>query len=289
MTIFLDKLASLTPNARHILCEKATEYPHTGIYNTVVTQGSYLCRRCGLALFRGDGQIASGCGWPSFDAIVENNVKQLPDTDGQRIEIRCSRCDGHLGHVFDGEQMTVNNRRYCVNSASIDFVEDSCVMDSQEAIVAGGCFWGVDYYLRRMAGVLKVEVGYTGGMIIVPTYEQVCSGNTGHYEAVRVIYSQAKTDYYTVLKRFFEIHDPTQSTGQGGDLGQQYQSAVFCYDEHQRVAAELLIQQLLNKGYNVKTCLLPAQPFWPAEPYHQDYYVKHSNVPYCHQPVARFE
>lgn len=289
MTIFLDKLASLTPNARRILCENATEYPHTGIYNTVVTQGSYLCRRCGLSLFRGDSQFASGCGWPSFDAVVSRNVKQLPDTDGQRIEIRCNRCDGHLGHVFDGEHLTANNCRYCVNSASIDFVEDGRVLDTQEAIVAGGCFWGVDYYLRRIPGVLKVEVGYTGGMVLSPTYSQVCSGNTGHYEAVRVIYSPAKTNYHTVLKRFFEIHDPTQSTGQGGDIGQQYQSAVFYYDKDQRVEAESLIQQLKNKGYDVKTRLLTAQPFWPAELYHQDYYVTHPNVPYCHHPVTRFD
>lgn len=156
-----------------------------------------MCRRCGLALFRGSSQFDSGCGWPSFDECVSSMVRELLDADGQRMEVRCHRCDAHLGHVFDGESLTPKNRRYCINSASIDFVDEHTVLDSEEAILAGGCFWGVDYYLRRIPGVLKVEVGYTGGMILNPSYEQVCSGDTGHYEAVRVVYDQSKTDYHT--------------------------------------------------------------------------------------------
>ncbi len=289
MNIFLDKTSSLTPVARRIICNKATEYPHTGIYDATAMQGSYLCRRCGLALFRADSQFSSGCGWPSFDAEIPHAVKQTPDADGSRVEILCSRCDGHLGHVFTGEHFTTKNRRYCVNSAAIDFIADSDALDSAEAIVAGGCFWGVDYYLRQIPGVLKVESGYTGGMISEPRYEQVCQGNTGHYEAVRVVYDVAKTDYHTVLKRFFEIHDPTQRTGQGPDLGQQYQSAIFYYDNAQYAEAQSLIQQLQQKGMEVVTHLLAAQPFWPAEDYHQNYYAKHSKAPYCHHPVARFD
>jgi len=289
MSRFIDKTAGLMPAARRVICDKATEYPHTGAYNTVVTQGSYLCRRCGLALFRGDSQFSSGCGWPSFDASIVHTVKQRPDPDGRRLEIVCQRCDAHLGHVFTGEYLTAKNCRYCVNSLALDFVADSDVLDSEEAIVAGGCFWGVDYYLRRLPGVIKVESGYTGGVVIEPTYQQICQGDTGHYEAVRVVYDIAKTDYHTVLKRFFEIHDPTQRSGQGPDLGQQYQSAVFYYNQDQCAEAEALIQQLRNKGHNVATRLLPAQPFWPAEAYHQDYYAKQGKTPYCHQPVARFK
>ncbi len=149
----------------------------------------------------------------------------------------------------------------------------------KEIWLAGGCFWGVDYYLCRLPGVLKVEAGYVGGVVIEPTYQQVCQGDTGHYEAVRVVYDIAKTDYHAVLKRFFEIHDPTQRAGQGPDLGQQYQSAVFYYNQYQHEEARKLIQQLKQKGYDVATRLLPAQPFWPAEAYHQDYYVKQGKTP----------
>jgi peptide methionine sulfoxide reductase msrA/msrB len=288
MSKYLDKTASLTPATRRIICEKATEYPNTGSYNTVVTQGTYLCRRCGLALFRGDSQFNSGCGWPSFDDDIAGAVLQEPDRDGQRTEILCARCGAHLGHVFIGEWITHKNLRHCVNSASLDFVADNQVLDTEEAIVAGGCFWGVEHFLRQIPGVLKVESGYTGGHTLDPNYDQICSGNTGHYEAVRVLYDKNKTDYSHVLKRFFEIHDPTQRTGQGPDLGQQYQSAVFYFNEEQQQEAELLIKILRKRGYEVATRLIEAQVFWPAEAYHQEYYLKHRKAPYCHSPVNRF-
>ena len=286
--MFLDKTASLTPAARHIICDKGTEAPHSGNYNDVAVMGSYLCRRCGLALFRAHSQFSASCGWPSFDEDIAQAVKQSPDRDGQRLEILCTRCDAHLGHVFTGEYLTEKNCRHCVNAASIDFVNDNAVIDTEEALVAGGCFWGVDHYLRLIPGVLKVEVGYSGGTTTNPTYDQICSGSSGHYEVTRVVFDVAKTDYSTVLKRFFEIHDPTQHTGQGADIGQQYQSAVFYYNQAQYEQAEALIQRLRTNGYDVATQLLPAHPFWPAEDYHQNYYAKHDKLPYCHQPVARF-
>lgn len=286
---FLDKTAGLTPQAKRILCDKATEYPFTGQYDRVVTEGTYLCRRCGFALFRANNQFSSGCGWPSFDEDILDHVHEVPDADGMRTEIVCRRCDGHLGHVFIGEQYTAKNRRYCVNSASLDFVANQDVMDTEEAIVAGGCFWGVEHLLKTLPGVLKAESGYCGGFVDEPTYQQVCQGESGHYEAVRVVYDVAKTDYQTVLKRFFEIHDPTQKNGQGPDLGQQYQSAVFFYNQKQYEKADALIQKLKQKGYDVTTRLLPAQPFWVAEESHQDYYQKHNKTPYCHHPVNRFE
>lgn len=289
MSDYLDKTASLTPAVKRIICNKATEYPNTGEYTDhLVKSGTYLCRRCGLALFRAQSQFHSGCGWPSFDDDVVQAVKQIPDKDGQRTEILCARCDGHLGHVFIGEYFTHKNLRHCVNSASLDFVADDQVLDTEEAIVAGGCFWGVDHFLRLVPGVLKVEVGYSGGSVLNPSYEQVCRGDTGHYEVARVVYDVAKTDYHTVLKRFFEIHDPTQRTGQGPDIGSQYKSAVFYYNEEQQKEAQGLIKLLQERGYNVATRLLEVQAFWPAEGYHQDYYAKHSKAPYCHRPEPRF-
>lgn len=288
MDDYLDKTASLMPAIKRIINDKATEYPHTGQYNDVQVQGTYLCRRCGLALFRAASQFHSGCGWPSFDDDIVQAVKQLPDADGRRTEIVCERCDAHLGHVFQGEYLTRKNTRHCVNSASLDFVADSNVMDTEEAIVAGGCFWGVEHFLRIIPGVLKVESGYIGGHVVDPSYEQVCSGTSGHYEAVRVVYDKAKTDYETVVKRFFEIHDPTQRSGQGPDLGQQYQSAIFCYDAEQIKIARSLIAQLEQRGYRVATRLFEMSVFWPAEDYHQSYYAKHQKAPYCHRPEPRF-
>lgn len=285
---YVDKILSVMPESLRVICEQATEAPHTGAYNQVASSGTYLCRRCGQALFRGQAQFGSHCGWPSFDADIAGSVEEVPDKDGRRMEIVCSRCHAHLGHVFTGEHFTSNNLRHCVNSVSIDFVADSKVKDSAEVIVAGGCFWGVEYYLSRIPGVLKVESGYCGGRVSNPTYQQVCEGNTGHYEAVRVLYDVEKTNAHLIYKHFFEIHDPTQSNGQGPDLGQQYQSAIFYYDDAQYEETEKLIQQLRAKGLPIATKLLEASTFWPAEEHHQEYYAKHNKMPYCHKPVSRF-
>lgn len=288
MTTFLDKTESLTPAARRIICDKDTERAFTGAYCEVMIEGTYLCRRCGKALFRANNQFSSSCGWPSFDDELLDTVKQVPDSDGRRMEILCNRCDAHLGHIFLGEQYTVKNRRYCVNSASIDFVADKNVLDSQEVIVAGGCFWGVDYYLQAISGVLKVEVGYCGGHLSHPTYQDVCQGDTGHFEAVRVLFDPSKTTDKEVLQRFFEIHDPTDAGGQGPDRGEQYQSAVFYHNNAQSAVANALIETLTKNGVHVATKLLPIKPFWPAEEDHQNYYTKHGKEPYCHKPVDRF-
>lgn len=286
---FIDKTASLLPQVLSVIRDKATEYPGTGLYNELPEiAGTYLCRRCGLALFRGENQFHSGCGWPAFDNSIGDAVLQKPDADGRRTEILCSRCNGHLGHVFVGEHFTPENLRHCVNSVALDFVANEQVLDTEEAIVAGGCFWGVEHYLSLLAGVLKVESGYTGGHVTNPGYDQICQGNTGHYEAVRVLYDKHQTDYQSIIRRFFEIHDPEQVNGQGPDLGPQYKSAIFCYNNDQRTQAQSLIELLQQRGYHVATRLLAAQVFWPAESYHQSYYRKNGSLPYCHRPVSRF-
>lgn len=284
----MDKTASLTPVVRRIVCDKATEYPNSGDYNLVAKAGTYLCRRCGLALFRAASKFHSGCGWPAFDSSIENAVIQRMDKDRRRTEILCQRCDAHLGHVFTGEGLTPANLRHCVNSAAMDFVEDTEVLDTEEAIVAGGCFWGVEYFLRKLPGVVKVESGYTGGSTVDPSYEQICSGTTGHYEAVRVVFDNEKTDYAAVIQCFFEIHDPVQTSGQGPDIGQQYKSAIFCYNDSQITVVKYLIQKLQEYGYHAATRVLPVFIFWAAENYHQEYYLKHNKLPYCHVPVERF-
>jgi len=274
MNRYLDKIASITPNARRVLCDKATEPPNTGIYNGVVTKGTYLCRRCGIALFRADSQFSAGCGWPSFDEDIPNAVMEVPDRDGQRVEICCHLCASHLGHVFLGEHLTSKNRRYCVNSLAIDYVENNSVLRSGEAIVAGGCFWGIEEQFRKTLGVLNVEVGFSGGIVDSPSYEQVCLGKTKHFEAVRVMFDLAKTNFQTIIQHFFEIHDPTQEHGQGADIGYQYQSAVFYFDELQHQEINEIIDNLRIAGLNILTRVLPVSVFWRAEDYHQCYYLK---------------
>ena len=278
MTLYLDKLASLLPSARQIICEKATEPPGSGAYNKIPVEGSYLCRRCGYTLFRATNQFSAGCGWPSFDEDLLQRVQRRPDPDGQRTEIICGRCTAHLGHVFAGEQFTAKSLRYCVNSLALDFVKDAAVLDTAEVIVAGGCFWGIEHHFSEMPHVVKAESGYTGGQLVFPSYEQVCGGNTGHYEAVRVVYDCFKTDYKAILQEFFTIHDPYQADGQGPDRGPQYRSAIFYYDEAQKKQAVDFLERLSKNG-QVATQLFPVTVFWPAEDYHQNFVTKAS----CHK------
>lgn len=283
------KSASLSPQLLHIIRDKGTEQPFTGEYEEYDQPGSYLCRQCGLALFRAQSKFHSGCGWPSFDNEIPDVVIREPDADGRRTEILCARCNAHLGHVFNGEGFTEKNTRHCVNSLSLDFVADTQIKDTAEAIFAAGCFWGVEYYLQKLPGVLKTEVGYTGGKKDNPTYEEVCAKITGHVEAIRVIYDPTKINYQQLTKYFFEIHDPTQTNGQGPDLGEQYLSVVFYYDEEQKKIAERLIAELENKGYKIATRVLPVSIFWRAEQYHQDYYTHKNQQPYCHHYTKRFD
>jgi peptide methionine sulfoxide reductase msrA/msrB len=282
------KTKSLMPEVLQIIRDKATEYAFSGQYNHLDQPGTYMCKQCGLALFRSQTKFHSGCGWPSFDEEIPDAVKKQLDHDGQRTEIVCARCDAHLGHVFSGEGLTAKNIRHCVNSSSLDFVADSTVLDTEEAILAGGCFWGIDYYFKKLPGILAIEVGYTGGHSVTPNYESICAGKTGHLEAVRVLYDVNKLTYADVIKYFFEIHDPTQANGQGPDLGAQYLSAIFYYDANQEKTAKNLITELKEKNYDVVTQLLPVTTFWPAEAYHQQYYEKNGKKPYCHQYAKRF-
>jgi peptide methionine sulfoxide reductase msrA/msrB len=212
---------------------------------------------------------------------------ELPDADGRRTEILCANCRGHLGHVFRGERFTPKNTRHCVNSISMDFLPGS-VERNATAVFAGGCFWGVEYYLQQIEGVASVVSGYTGGRTKNPGYAEVSRGNSGHYEAVEVRYDPDKVNYETLAKTFFEIHDPTQANGQGPDIGKQYRSAVFYHNEEEKSVAEKLIADLKAKGYRVVTRILPLDIFYPAEDYHQDYYFRKGTLPYCHGYVKRF-
>jgi len=157
-----------------------------------------------------------------------------------------------------------------------------------KAYFAGGCFWGVEYYFERKDGVISARSGYMGGTTKNPTYEQVCSGETGHYEVVEVTYDPKGVSYEELARFFFEIHDPTQSDGQGPDIGEQYKSVIFYSNTDEKDIAEKLIGILRRKGYNVVTKILPVTEFYLAEDYHQDYYDRNKSEPYCHLYQKRF-
>lgn len=158
----------------------------------------------------------------------------------------------------------------------------------QTAVFAGGCFWGVEHLLKDVPGILSIQAGYTGGKVPNPSYQQVCTQTTGHYEAVQILYHPETVSFEELAKLFFEIHDPTQSNGQGPDIGPQYRSAIFYTSLEQKNTALHLIEQLKAKGLNVVTQVLPLEKFWPAENYHQQYYQKTGKQPYCHRRVKRF-
>lgn len=156
------------------------------------------------------------------------------------------------------------------------------------AIFAAGCFWGVQHYLERQAGVLHSLVGYTGGQEEFPTYEDVRTHKTGHVEAVLVEYDPAVTNYETLCKLFFEIHDPAQTDGQGPDKGDQYRSAIFYRNAEQLETTNKLIGMLREKGFEVNTLLKAFDKFWTAENYHQHYYENTGGSPYCHVRQRKF-
>lgn len=290
----------LTPQERRVIVDKGTEAPFTGQYENHREAGVYHCRQCGAPLYRSADKFDAGCGWPSFDDEIAGAVTRTPDADGRRTEITCTKCGGHLGHVFMNEGFTPKNTRHCVNSVSLVFEPEATAGEQppatheqkkeqpETAIFAGGCFWGVEYLLAQMPGVLRAESGYTGGSTENPTYEQVCSHTTGHAEAVRVTFDPAKVSYEKLAKFFLEIHDPTQIDGQGPDLGDQYRSEIFYTTPAQQATAEKLLAELRHKGYDVVTEVTPAGRFWPAEDYHQQYYKRKGTLPYCHAYTKRF-
>jgi len=288
--IFVDEISfyrdnkmrrQLTGQEKQVIVHKATEPPFSGKYNDHFDEGTYTCKQCGKTLFESSSKFKSNCGWPSFDSQIEGAVKWQPDADGVRTEIICTNCGGHLGHVFRGEGYTPRNIRYCVNSISMDFVPAEA-RKMERAVFASGCFWGTEYHFQRAHGVVSTTVGYVGGHVENPTYKQVCTGQTGHAEAVEVTYDPTKTSYEQLVRLFFETHDFTQLDRQGPDVGEQYRSAIFYLNDAQKQIALRLVETLRKRGFDVKTEIAPAEKFWPAEEYHQSYYNKTGKTPYCH-------
>lgn len=270
-----------------VIEEKGTERPFSGKYYNHKEDGTYTCKKCGAALYSSKDKFDSHCGWPSFDDEIEGAVKRVPDKDGHRTEIVCANCGAHLGHVFEGEGFTDKNTRHCVNSVSLDF-QPAVKKNIQKAYFAGGCFWGVEYYLEKQKGVIHAVSGYMGGKTKNPSYEEVSYKNTGHLETVELTYDADTVSYEELVRLFFEIHDPTQIDRQGPDIGKQYASAIFYTDETQKQIAQKLIEILQSKGYKVATKLIEAPEFYEAEDYHQNYYHNNGKKPYCHVYIKRF-
>ena len=276
----------LTAEEKYVIIDKGTEAPFSGKYFDFSEKGTYVCKQCGSPLYKSSDKFSSNCGWPSFDDEIKGAVKHIPDADGLRTEIVCAKCNAHLGHVFMNEGFTKKNTRHCVNSISLNFITDE--KNREAAIFAGGCFWGVEYYMQKQKGVISVESGYIGGTVKNPTYEIVCSETSGHAEAVKIVFDPSLTNFETLAKIFFEIHDPTQLNRQGPDFGKQYRSEIFYTNLQQKIIANNLIKILQKKGYNVTTKVTLATEFYKAEDYHQNYYKSKGTLPYCHKYTKRF-
>ncbi len=271
---------------KQIIIDKGTEPPFSGIYNDFNEIGTYVCKQCGSKLYKSSDKFSSNCGWPSFDNEIEGAVKHSIDADGIRTEIVCSNCKAHLGHVFLNEAYTEKNTRHCVNSISLDFIPDK--KEREIAYYAGGCFWGVEYFMKNHKGVISVESGYIGGTEKKPSYEFVCSEKSNYAEVVKIIFDKTITNFEELTKRFFEIHDPTQLDRQGPNIGKQYRSEIFYTKENQKVIANKLIKILKSKGYNITTKVSEAKEFYKAEEYHQNYYEINGAVTYCHKNKKLF-
>jgi peptide methionine sulfoxide reductase msrA/msrB len=306
----------LTPQQFEVLRSKGTERPFCGTLLDNKKAGVYTCAGCGLPLFSSDAKFNSGTGWPSFFQPIgaENVVNAHDNSYGMlRTEILCGRCDGHLGHVFDdGPRPT--GLRFCLNSESLNFtpseqlasLADPAVSSnvatkgaagvestSDEtgatpagrdiAVLAGGCFWCTEAAFAQLEGVLNVESGYAGGAAETANYEDVCTGRTGHAEAIRIRFDPARISFERLLDVFFDAHDPTQLNRQGNDVGTQYRSAIFFADDGQKRTAEAKIARLAAAGAfprSIVTTLEPLTAFYPAEEYHQDFANKNPNQPY---------
>lgn len=303
----------LNPMQYHVTQQCGTEPPFQNEYWNNHAAGIYVDVVSGEPLFSSKDKFDSGTGWPSFTKPIKGaSVTEKADTSHgmRRVEVRSAGADSHLGHVFpDGPGP--GGLRYCINSASLRFIpverleaegygaykelfetqvkgegaQSAAVANEEVAILAGGCFWGVEELIRKLPGVISTEVGYTGGAIPNPTYKMMTTGSTGHAEAVRVVFDSRKLSYADLLRYFFRLHDPTTLNRQGNDRGTQYRSVIFATSpEQERIALEVKHQVDVSGKWKapVVTEIAKASEWYPAEDYHQDYLQKNPNGYTCH-------
>lgn len=160
---------------------------------------------------------------------------------------------------------------------------------TQLATLAGGCFWCIEAVFDDLNGVLSVESGYSGGAAPNPTYQQVCTGATGHAEVAQIAFDPNVISYRDLLRVFFTVHDPTTLNRQGNDVGTQYRSAIFYHDDEQKKIAEQVVQEITAEkiwSKPIVTEVTPFKEFYKAEDYHQEYFANNPNQPYCQMVVA---
>lgn len=305
----------LTPQQYRVVRENATEPPFKNAYWDNKRQGLYVDITTGDPLFGSQDKFDSGTGWPSFTKPVsrEKIVEKKDSAHGlSRVEVRTKGSDLHLGHVFDDGPQP-ERRRYCINSAAMRFIpveylekegygaylhlfeikegaqpaEQLAPSKRETATFGAGCFWGAEAAFREVKGVVATAVGYMGGALVNPTYEDVTTDKTGHAEVVHVEYDPAQVSYERILDVFWNIHDPTTPNRQGPDVGSQYRSVIFFHMPEQEIAARRSREMLERSGKvrgRVVTEIAPAKTFYRAEEYHQRYYEKAGVKPSCRLP-----
>lgn len=283
----------------YVTKQGGTEKPFENKYYDNKDLGIYVDANTGEALFSSLDKYDSGTGWPSFTKpINESKIEKRTDTSQGLVRTEVRTDASHLGHVFpDGptEEQGGTGDRFCINSAALDFIpyenleeegygEYKQIFPYEEAVLAGGCFWGVETLLEETEGVVTAISGYSGGHVDNPTYKQVSSGTTGHAEAVLVVFDPKVISYRELLDIFWRLHDPTQLNRQGPDIGSQYRSVIFYMNEEQKKIAEKSKAEFDAKGVFDKpavTEIVAFEKFWPAEEYHQDYSEKNPSY-VCH-------